>query len=152
MPLSDDLLSEAMRSYGRALAVADPIRLRFWDGRGLTMPQLRVMYLARENGSATVGAIAAQMRVTAPTISGLTDRLVRQGLIERREDPDDRRLVRICLTDEGRAVLEEIDVAARAHMREVLSRLSETQVRDLVRALDGFVAAAETVHWSEAPA
>jgi DNA-binding MarR family transcriptional regulator len=152
MPLSDDLLSEAMRSYGRALAVADPIRLRFWDGRGLTMPQLRLMYLARESGSATVGAIATQMRVTAPTISGLTDRLVRQGLIERREDPDDRRLVRICLTDEGRSVLEEIDIAARAYLREILSRLSETQVRELVRALDGFVAAAETVQWSKAPA
>src|SRR3989304_4416625 len=32
--MNDELLTEAMRAYGRAIAVADPIRLRLWDGRG----------------------------------------------------------------------------------------------------------------------
>ena len=141
--MNDDLLTEAMRAYGRAIAVADPIRLRFWDGRGLTMPQLRLMSLLLQQDCRSVGELADVMGVRPATVTGLTDRLVRQRLIERQDDPADRRVVRIVLTDEGRRVLSEIETASRAYLREVLSRMDGAAVRRLIAAFEAFRAAAD---------
>jgi DNA-binding MarR family transcriptional regulator len=141
--MNDELLTEAMRAYGRAIAVADPIRLRFWDGRGLTMPQLRLMSLLLQQDCRSVGELADEMGVRPATVTGLTDRLVRQRLIERRDDLADRRVVRIVLTDEGRRVLSEIETVSRAYMREILSRMETAAVRRLVAAFEEFRAAAD---------
>lgn len=147
--MDDELLTEAMRAYGRALAVADPIRLRFWDGRGLTMPQLRLMSLLLQQDRRSVGELADEMGVRPATVTGFTDRLVRQRLIERQDDATDRRVVRIALTDEGRRVLGEIETASRAFLREILSRMSEAGVRRLIAAFEEFRAAADAARQVE---
>ena len=141
--MDDQLLTEAMRAYGRAIAVADPIRLRFWDGRGLTMPQLRLMYLLLQQDGRPVGELADEMNVRPATVTGLTDRLVRQRLIKRQDDPNDRRVVRVALTAEGRRVLGEIESAGRAYMAEVLARMDGAAVRRLIDAFEQFRAAAD---------
>ena len=141
--MDDDLLTKAMRAYGRAIAVADPIRLRFWDGRGLTMPQLRLMYLLLQQDGRPVGELADEMNVRPATVTGLTDRLVRQRLIERQDDPNDRRVVRVALTAEGRRVLGEIESAGRAYMAEILARMDGAAVRRLIDAFEQFRAAAD---------
>jgi len=140
-----ELLNRALVAYGRALAVADPIRLRFWDDRGLTMTQLRLMYLLLLDDQQTAGDLAEKMRVRKPTITGLTDRLVKQALIERYDDPADRRVVRVGLTGEGRRVLGEIAVASKAYLDEVFGRMGEDIVAELVRLLDEFADSADAV-------
>lgn len=99
------LTDRAIRAYARALDMADPIRLQFWDGRGLTLPQLRVMFLLLERDGQSARDLAEAMRVRPAAITGLTDRLTRRSLIERQSDPADRRIVRLALTDEGRSVV-----------------------------------------------
>jgi DNA-binding MarR family transcriptional regulator len=92
------LLARAIVAYGRALSVADPIRLQFWDNRGLTMAQLRLMHLVYLEDGQTITELAEQMHVRKPTITGLTDRLIKHRLIRRLNDRADRRVVRIGLT------------------------------------------------------
>ena len=129
------LLEGALQAYGRAIAVADPIRLRFWDGRGLTMPQLRLMFIVRDREQCSVGELAERLNVRPATVTGLTDRLVRQDLIERRDHPSDRRIVQIVLTAEGRRVLNEIEVASRAYFDAIFERMPEKDVVHLVALL-----------------
>lgn len=138
-------LTEAMRAYGRALAVADPIRLRFWDDRGLTMAQLRLMFHLLDHDSRPVGELADEMNVRPATMTGLTDRLVRHGLIERLADDEDRRVVRVALTDEGRRVIGEIEVASRAYLDRIFQEMGPEAVERLVRAFEEFAAAANEV-------
>ncbi len=147
--MDDELLTQAMRAYGRALAVADPIRLRFWDGRGLTMPQLRLMYLLLQQDCRSVGELADEMNVRPATVTGLTDRLVRQRLIKRKDDPDDRRVVRVALTAEGRRVLGEIESASRAYLRAVFERIGDDGVRRLIELFEHFGAAADAAQKAE---
>ncbi len=150
--MDDAVLDQAMRAYGRALAVADPIRLRFWDSRGLTMPQLRLMYLLLQQDSRAVGELAEQMNVRHATVTGLTDRLVRQHLIERQADPDDRRVVRVALTAEGRRVTGEIETAARAYLDAIFERMGEKDVQRLIDLFEQFsAAAAELLREGEPP-
>ncbi len=149
MTMNEQLLTEAMHAYGRAISVADPIRMRFWDSRGLTMPQLRLMFLLNQQDCRCAGELADEMHVRPATITGLTDRLVRQDLIERQDDPNDRRLVRVALTAEGRRVIGEIESAGRAYMSEILSRMSDDAVRSLIDAFAQFCAAADAVQKAE---
>jgi DNA-binding MarR family transcriptional regulator len=127
------------------LTVADPIRLRFWEGRGLTMPQLRLMYLVWLHGGQSAGEIAERMIVSPATVTGLTARLLKQGLVRREEDSDDRRLKRFWLTPDGDRLLGQISVAADAYMEAVMSRLSDDVIARLAESLGAFNEAAEAV-------
>ena len=107
------------------------------------MPQLRLLFLLLLQDCRSVGDLADEMNVRPATITGLTDRLVRQELIERQADASDRRLVRIALTDEGRRLIAEIETAARALLDGIFRRMSEDEVRRLIDAFEQFGAAAD---------
>ncbi len=146
--MKQELLARAMVAYGRALAVADPIRLQFWDDRGLTMTQLRLMYLLYRRDEQTITELAEQMHVRKPTITGLTDRLIKHKLIRRLDDPADRRVVRITLTKEGRRVLGEIEVAGNAYLGRIFGSLGDAKVEEFVRLMKEFSRSAEAVQQS----
>jgi len=147
--VSDELFERALKAYAGALAVVDPIRIQFWDDRGLTMLQVRMLFLLLEEDGQCAGALAEAMRVPASTVTRLSDRLVGQGLIVRREDPEDRRMVRLYLTGEGRRTIGEISEACRAYMKKVLSRLDEERLHRLVEGLEELAQAATAVQHQE---
>jgi DNA-binding MarR family transcriptional regulator len=148
-----ELQERALRAYGAALAVADPIRLRFWDDRGLTMTQLRLMFiLLWEQDGASVSFLAERMKVTPSTVTGLTDRLVKHRLVRREEDSEDRRVCRVYLTSQGQQVLGEIDVASRAYMQDIFGKLGKEKVIQLIDLFEEFASAAEAVQSGEIPA
>ena len=134
-----------MISYGGALSVADPIRLQFWDNRGLTMAQLRLMYALLTDGEQSIGELAEKMSVRPPTVTGLTNRLVKHDLIDRRSDGADRRIVRVGLTASGRCVLGEIETASRAYLNRIFDKLGDQKVEALIQALDEFTETARLV-------
>jgi DNA-binding MarR family transcriptional regulator len=143
--MKTNLITRAMISYGGALSVADPIRLRFWDSRGLTMAQLRLMYTLLTDGELAIGELAEKLSVRSPTVTGLTNRLIKQKLIERLSDPNDRRIVRIGLTKDGLRVLGQIEAASRAYLDGIFERMGEEKVEELIRVLDGFTEASKSV-------
>lgn len=134
--MSEPLLEHALKAYGRAVRILDPLRFQIWAERGITVPQVRVLFLLAEAGDASAGDLAEWLHVAAPTVTGITDRLVRQGMIERRPDPSDRRIVRLALTAEGVQLTTEITDTSRAYLRKVFGRLSEERLRALAKSLD----------------
>jgi DNA-binding MarR family transcriptional regulator len=147
-----DSLQRAHEAYFRALAVIDPLRLRFWDSRGATTTQLRVMYEIRKGCEPSTGEVAEQLHVRPATLTGLADRLERNGFIRRWTDPTDRRVVRIGLTDEGNAVLDEVFAAAVDYLSPIFERMGEAARDELTRALEGFVETAAAVQGQPAVA
>ena len=137
-----EILGKAMDLYLRAATVIDPIRMRAWRGLELTVTQLVVLFLLREAPGMPAGALAEDLRVTPPTVTGLVDRLVRMGLVRREEDPKDRRLVRNVLTERGQEILGEVEREGRAFLTQLLERLSAGQLSRLVGSLEDLVAAA----------
>jgi DNA-binding MarR family transcriptional regulator len=135
------LFERSVTAYAHALRVLDPLRFQLWSDRGLTMPQARVLFTLIEHGERSAGELADELAVTPPTITGITDRLVKQGLVERREDPRDRRIVRLCLTDEGRQLTVEIAEKSRAHLHEVFKTLTEARLGEICSALEDLAAA-----------
>ena len=80
---------------------------RFMDETGLSFSQLNVLMRLYHGGNSGVSEIGEQMGVTSAAASQAIDRLVLQGLIERSEDPRDRRAKRLVLTPKGRRLIEK---------------------------------------------
>lgn len=108
----------------------------------LTMPQLKVLFLAGGPNPMPTSRVARSLGMTVSTATGVVDRLVAQGLIQRLEDPRDRRMVLLKATPKGAALLERMLRVGLGHFREILDRLSLEELRIVARALDTLYGAA----------
>jgi DNA-binding MarR family transcriptional regulator len=106
-----------------------------WMEIDLTMPQFKVLLLLYANDNLTMTTISSRLQVSVPTASGLVDRLVRHSLVEREEDPHDRRVVRIRLTEQGQDVFNRLFRANTEIVNEIVSRLSVEDQNALQRGL-----------------
>jgi DNA-binding MarR family transcriptional regulator len=92
----------------------------FMDETGLSFSQLNVLMRLYHGGNSGVSEIGEQMGVTSAAASQSIDRLVLLGLIERAEDPEDRRAKRLGLTQEGLTLIEK-GIEARSQWVEGLT-------------------------------
>lgn len=79
---------------------------RLWTARcmeyGVTAPQSFVLFDVMDHEGTSVKDIGIRIELDSSAITGLIDRLEKEDLVERQEDPNDRRGTRIFLTDKGR--------------------------------------------------
>lgn len=107
-PTLDDFVCFAMYSASHATTQAYREVLKPWS---LTYPQYLTMVVLA-TGERTVSALGDELHLDSGTLSPLLRRLETRGLVDRRRDQADERVVRVTLTDEGRAVHAEVIAAA----------------------------------------
>jgi DNA-binding MarR family transcriptional regulator len=111
-----------------------------------------LLWVLRDDDGLPVGALAEHLGVNPSTITGHVDRLVRQGLVRREEEPADRRIVRNFLTEEGQAVVAAQRHVAGVFLLNILKRLDGAQLERLELALaDLNAAAVDARHETPAP-
>lgn len=108
----------------------------------LTMQQLKVMLLLAVHNGLTSHELTGLLNVATPTVTGLIDRLVALGYVSRTEDPRDRRVRPIALSDSGREVIRGILDTGAAHQRRLLTRLDDAVLLDFERVLGELAVAA----------
>mgnify|MGYP001060214321 CR=1 FL=1 len=84
--------------------------------------------IARSTEPSAQIAIAKRIGIEGPTLTRMLDTLEADGLVRRRQDPDDRRTKLIELTPQGEAALEEIMRVAHAFRASVLKSLSDDEL------------------------
>ena len=133
----NQLIERIIDHYGRAAGMFDPNRLEVWEELGLTMSQLRVLFMLIAIPGAPAGLVAETLKVRPSTATGVVDRLVKQHLVVRRRDADDRRKVRVYLTERGREVTLEIE-ARRHHqiMRRLFGNFSVEELQRIGAAFE----------------
>jgi DNA-binding MarR family transcriptional regulator len=87
---------------------------------GLTPAQYRIMKLAGAGGERST-RLAQRLAVAKPTLTALADGLVTAGYARRTAEPGDRRVVRLTLTEAGRAALDRADAAYAAWLADLLT-------------------------------
>lgn len=97
---------------------------------------LLMMLLKCTDGQATPAGLAERTGVTRATITGLLDGLEKDGLIERRPDPDDRRLIRVHLTAAGHDFLDRIRPGYCRWFSSIVEPLNEEERLQLVTLLE----------------
>ena len=104
---------------------------------GLSGPQYNVLRILRGHGARGLpgSEIGVQMITRMPDMTRLIDRLEEAGLVRRCRSDEDRRVVRICLTDEGRSLLARLDGPVRELHEQTLGHLARGELAELNRLL-----------------
>jgi DNA-binding MarR family transcriptional regulator len=106
-----------------------------------TMPQFDVLaQLERSPEGLTFSALSEKLLVTAGNLTGIVDRLEKQGLAFRETNPKDRRQTFIKLTDKGREYCDKIIPQHTQEISRLLGGLSENTVQNLRGDLDQLAA------------
>lgn len=102
---------------------------------GLTGPQLTVIKLLQELGDLSLSSLSERIRAQNSTVTGIIDRMEREGLVKRERSTTDRRVVYIRLSEKGQKLAREIQVEPMEIFRSALTVLSEDDLGHLLRIL-----------------
>ena len=131
-----DALRLWLRLLDASRLIEDAVSSRLRDRYGVSLARfhlLAVLYAA-ENGL-TMGDIGRRLRVTGGNVTGLVDRLEKEGLAARRPHPTDRRASFVALTAKGR---RDFALMAQEHegwVQEILEGVNGAQRDDLAGLL-----------------
>jgi DNA-binding MarR family transcriptional regulator len=112
---------------------------------GLSTGQLRTLTHLHFHGVHQVSDIGDDLGVTAAAASQLVDRLVSMDLLERTEDPNDRRVKRITISEAGRALVRQGIEDRLKWMKDLANNLSPVQQEEIISALRTLTDAANSL-------
>ncbi len=119
------LVFRSSRQYGRDV----------WLELNLTISQLKSLFFIANQGTTNFSRLAAALGVTPPNVTGIVDRLVDQGLVSRRENPEDRRMLMLRVTKKGETLISELRERTVSHMSEALAHLSLGELNTIAQGL-----------------
>ncbi len=105
-------------------------------GKGsITMQQFLVMEFLNYRVALKMHDLATFMAVSMASMTGIVERLVRDGYAERRFEPSDRRIVKVVLTQKGTAMVKKILQRRRDMIVDVFGQISQADRQDYLRIL-----------------
>lgn len=128
----------AVRAWVRVLAVHKRGLAAIRDDleREMTLPRFDLLAnLVRSDGQ-TLASLSRSMLVTAGNLTGLVDRAARDGLVERRSDPNDRRAWRVHVTPKGARAFREAERRHATKVARVFASLTQPEMETLIQLLD----------------
>ena len=101
----------------------------------LSMLQIQTLIYIHKHENTSMSGIAEYFRIELPSATSLIAKLSDQKLVERFDDPQDRRLVRITLSAEGKTLLERAQHERKVKIEKILSYLSAREKSELLTIL-----------------
>lgn len=138
--MDDEHLDAVMDAARVLVAIVAASVLQVEDQASL--PQLRVLTLMEKRGSLTLGGVAAALGVHPSNATRMCDRLVVAGYVDRQDDPDDRRQLRLTLTDVGHRLVESVMSHRRTAVARAMAEMAPEDRALLVSTLEQFTTAA----------
>jgi DNA-binding MarR family transcriptional regulator len=128
----------AVRAWVRVLAVQKRALAAIRDDLEgeMTLPRFDLLANLIRGDGQTLVALSRSMLVTAGNITGLVDRAARDGMVERRADPGDRRAWRVHVTAKGQRAFHEAERRHAAKVAKLFAGLSRSELETLIRLLD----------------
>lgn len=103
-----------------------------------TLPgsQAYLLYLLEKKGVQKVTGLAGELGITPGAITSLSDKLISRGYISRVRDRQDRRIVYLEITPQGKEILQELRLQGRAAIKSIFSGLEPADLKHLVRIFE----------------
>ncbi|AMA73196.1 MULTISPECIES: MarR family winged helix-turn-helix transcriptional regulator [Aneurinibacillus] len=100
---------------------------------GLTGSQALLLEILETQGPKRVSDLANELNITLPSVTGLSDRLIAGGYVERKRSEKDRRIVLLEITEKGRETLQKAQLIRKELMKKFYECLSAQDIEDLIR-------------------
>lgn len=114
-----------------------------WMDLNLTIGQLKSLLFIDSEGITNFRKLATALGVTPPDVTRIVDRLVEQGLVSRRENPEDRRMQLLQATKKGQALLAKLRENRTTHLYRILAHLSTEELTAIIQGLSSLIKAAQ---------
>ena len=125
-----------LRLFTCKTVIDSEVRRRLRDQFDVTFPRFDMMaQLDKNQAGMTLGELSKRMMVTNGNVTGLVERLVTEGLLDRRPSPNDRRAQIVSLTAEGRRAFRTMARANEDWIAEIFSGLTAAEMDELMRLL-----------------
>jgi DNA-binding MarR family transcriptional regulator len=111
-------------------------QVRFVKASGLSMPQFTILMQLHYQRQCGVSDIGARMDITSAAASQLVEKLVQADLLERSEDPLDRRAKQLRLTEKGRALVETSQAERHRWVNGLMETLSPADLQKVSAAME----------------
>ncbi len=115
--------------------IARKVLLEFFQSVDISQSQLLMIMAIRAKQPCRLSELSQEMEISNPTASGLVDRLVQHGLVERTADPRDRRAVCISLTQKGENLVAKFRHHSKEKWQEILTNMTRQDQNDFIRIL-----------------
>lgn len=135
-------MSDAWDGFIRAVRRARARSAAGADGDALSLSQYLLVVSLLDDDALPTGELAARAAVSAPSATRMIDGLERDGLVRRGPSPDDRRVVLVSLTAEGRRRVEakrEVLGRARRSVAEAMSPAERVEAARILRRMADMV-------------
>jgi len=107
-----------------------------YEATQLTVLQLQTLVFITKNKVISMGDLANEFKISLPTATVLSDKLVNLGIIKRIESKNDRRIVNISLTEKGKSLFKKAMKQRHLKVNKILAYLSSRDRKELLRILD----------------
>lgn len=126
-------LAEAVRQEFLAATPRDfSAALRHWHRGSLSLVHLNVLSVLDADGPLPMGRLADALDVSVASVTGIVDRMEKRGLVERRRDGADRRVVLVDLAHGGRLALQRIGEGRSEGIGKLLLQLTDEELAGLL--------------------
>ena len=110
------------------------------EERTATIMQFSALKYLRDHKHSTVGDVAMQLKLSKSSATQLIERLVKADLVERVDDTEDRRIVRIVITSAGEQKFIELKKKFIAKMGKIFSKIPDEDLQELIRIHTNLIA------------
>jgi DNA-binding MarR family transcriptional regulator len=114
---------------------------KHWMTLSLSTTQVKSLFCIVENERISSKKLAEMLDVTPANVTGIVDKLIEQGFVRRLENSEDRRVVFLETTDEGKKLISNLEQMATEHTAKMLSGLTEEELNHLYLGMAAFLKA-----------
>ncbi len=114
-----------------------PCALESWCKLDMTLAQLKILFIIISKEATNFRSLARMLEVTPGNVTGIIDRLTEQGLVVRKQDPVDRRVIQIEATEKARDILASLMDFHIKEMVNLLRYMDQDDLDSLCRGLQG---------------
>jgi DNA-binding MarR family transcriptional regulator len=143
--MKEEAIEKVIKSRRRVNHFIREGSVESWINLNLTIPQMKCLCYISQHGKTNLSGLAAGIQVTPANVTGIIDRLVEQGLIDRVPDSADRRVLWLSVSEKGAAQLSVLREGKTGRMRELLECLSDNELAIVEQAFDILAGAVDSI-------
>jgi DNA-binding MarR family transcriptional regulator len=143
MKNKDRLIKDIIGLQEKSNRLVLSYRVENWMKLDLTIDQLKSLILIYSQEKISFKELARALGISRSNITGLADRLIQNGLLNRNQDPEDRRIQYLMLTAKGREIISDIKQEINKDATRVLSGLNVGELAALEKGLSALIRSAE---------
>ena len=137
------MLQESLLEFANKINEVMPVIIREFARRQanelykgkITLPQFLVLDFLNRQGESQMTHLANFMHVTTAAMTGIVERLVRDGYAVRVYDIKDRRIIKVKLTSKGNELVKRINQQRQRMIIKIFGNISEADRKDYLRIL-----------------